>query len=113
MSKGPYPYPQKSSGLHSHPATLHRPCTVHSHRTWDEFHGHDKLPAGAGDPVEETEEQLHEVTAQLPSGRTVTIQTCCERDTVSRLRELGNRIFLAQPDDLPRTCAVHAYETEG
>ncbi len=38
--------PQISSGLHSHDGG-----TAHSHRTWPEFHGHDGLPAGAGDPV--------------------------------------------------------------
>ena len=39
--------PQISSGPHSHDGGK----TVQAHRTWPEFHGHDGLPAGAGDPV--------------------------------------------------------------
>ena len=38
--------PQIASGPHSHDGG-----TAHSHRTWPECHGHDGLPAGAGDPV--------------------------------------------------------------
>lgn len=38
--------PQISIGPHSHDGG-----TAHSHRTWPEFHGHDGLPAGAGDPL--------------------------------------------------------------
>ena len=49
------------------------------------------------------------VTAHLIDGRTYTIKTCCERDAVSRLSIFGKSSSLDQPDDMPRTCADHAY----
>ena len=46
VMKGPYPHPQMSTGPHRHSDT------VHSHRTWEGFHGHGGLPIGPGEPVE-------------------------------------------------------------
>lgn len=46
VMKGPYPHPQLSTGPHRHGDT------VHTHRTWEGFHGHDGLPISAGEPVE-------------------------------------------------------------
>lgn len=43
MSKEAYPYVQYSTELHTHT----RPdgwVEEHAHRTWPEFHGHDRIP---------------------------------------------------------------------
>ena len=42
--------PQLSSGLHCH--DYGDRSTIHTHRTWEEFHGHDSLPVGAGTPLD-------------------------------------------------------------
>ena len=54
--------PQTSSGPHSHDGG-----TAHAHRTWPEFHGHDGLPAGAGDlvPVAVTQEDFDALRVAL------------------------------------------------
>ena len=54
---GPYPWPQKSNGLHKHLRTVKLKEIVHSHRTYKDYHGHDRLPAGAGIPVPEPEDE--------------------------------------------------------
>ena len=62
--------PQFSSGPHTHDGGK----TVHSHRTWTEFHGHDRLPAGAGDPVPSaiTQEDFDALRAELSWNRAFT-----------------------------------------
>ena len=60
--------------------------------------------------------KMFEVKATPPGGETITVETCCERDAITQLRDArdkskrSNLMMLEQPDDLPRACAEHSYD---